>query len=35
MISADAPVLLAKASELFILELTLRAAGHTEEVRNA
>ncbi|KAG9448998.1 hypothetical protein H6P81_008963 [Aristolochia fimbriata] len=31
MISADAPVLFAKACELFILELTLRSWLHTEE----
>lgn len=31
MISAEAPVLFAKASEMFILELTLRAWAHSEE----
>lgn len=31
MISAEAPVLFAKACELFILELTLRSWMHTEE----
>ncbi|XP_073277053.1 nuclear transcription factor Y subunit C-3-like isoform X2 [Primulina huaijiensis] len=31
MISAEAPVLFARACELFILELTLRAWNHTEE----
>lgn len=31
MISGEAPVLFAKACELFILELTLRAWTHTEE----
>merc|ERR1712107_646989 len=31
MISGEAPVLFAKACELFILELTLRAWAHTEE----
>jgi len=31
MISAEAPVLFAKACEIFILELTLRAWMHTEE----
>lgn len=31
MISAEAPVLLAKAAEIFIEELTLRAWMHTEE----
>lgn len=31
MISAEAPVLFAKACEIFILELTLRAWIHTEE----
>ena len=31
MISAEAPILFAKASEMFILELTLRAWMHTEE----
>ncbi|EFJ36761.1 hypothetical protein SELMODRAFT_77573, partial [Selaginella moellendorffii] len=31
MISAEAPVLFAKACELFILELTFRAWMHTEE----
>ena len=33
MISADAPVLLAKACEIFILELTLRSWTHTEQSR--
>jgi hypothetical protein len=33
MISGDAPLVLAKASELFVLELALRACGYTEEVR--
>jgi hypothetical protein len=32
MISSDAPVMLAKASELFIRELSLRASTYTEEV---
>ena len=31
MISAEAPVLFAKACELFILELTLRSWMHSEE----
>ncbi|RHY43859.1 hypothetical protein DYB37_007237 [Aphanomyces astaci] len=31
MISAEAPVLFAKACEMFILELSLRAWIHTEE----
>lgn len=31
MISAEAPVLFAKAAEMFIEELTLRAWIHTEE----
>ena len=31
MISAEAPVLFAKACEIFINELTLRAWTHTEE----
>ncbi|KAH0706044.1 nuclear transcription factor Y subunit C-9-like [Solanum tuberosum] len=31
MISAEAPVVFARASEMFILELTLRAWNHTEE----
>ncbi len=31
MISAEAPVLFAKACEMFILELSLRAWTHTEE----
>ncbi len=31
MIGAEAPVLFAKAAEMFILELTLRAWIHTEE----
>ena len=31
MISAEAPILFAKACELFILELTLRAWMHTDE----
>ncbi|KAG9444203.1 hypothetical protein H6P81_015543 [Aristolochia fimbriata] len=31
MISAEAPVIFAKACEMFILELTLRAWNHTEE----
>ena len=31
MISAEAPVLFAKACELFILELTLRSWAHTDE----
>ncbi|KAI8610549.1 histone-fold-containing protein [Chytriomyces sp. MP71] len=31
MISAEAPIVFAKACELFILELTLRAWTHTEE----
>jgi hypothetical protein len=31
MISAEAPVLFAKACEMFILELTLRSWIHTEE----
>ena len=31
MISADAPVLLAKACEIFVLELTLRSWTHTEQ----
>jgi histone H3/H4 len=33
MISADAPVLLAKACEIFVLELTLRSWTHTEQSR--
>ena len=33
MISADAPVVLAKACEIFILELTLKAWTHTESSR--
>jgi hypothetical protein len=33
MISSDAPVMLAKASELFIRELSLRASTYTEEVQ--
>jgi hypothetical protein len=35
MISADAPVVLAKASELFIRELSLRASTYTEEVTSS
>jgi len=31
MISAEAPMLFAKAAELFIMELTLRAWVHTED----
>lgn len=31
MISAEAPVLFAKAAEIFIHELTLRAWSHTED----
>ena len=31
MISAEAPVVFAKACEIFILELTLRAWGHATE----
>jgi hypothetical protein len=31
MISAEAPVMFAKACEMFIMELTLRAWTHTEE----
>jgi nuclear transcription factor Y gamma len=31
MISSEAPVLFAKAAEIFILELTLRAWVHTED----
>lgn len=31
MISAEAPILFAKAAELFIMELTLRAWIHTED----
>lgn len=31
MISAEAPMLFAKATELFIMELTLRAWMHTED----
>jgi nuclear transcription factor Y gamma len=31
MISAEAPILFAKACEIFILELTMRAWIHTEE----
>jgi histone H3/H4 len=31
MISAEAPVLFAKACEMFILELTLRAWGYSEK----
>jgi len=31
MISAEAPVIFAKACEMFILELTMRAWTHTEE----
>jgi hypothetical protein len=31
MISAEAPVMFAKACEMFILELTLRSWIHTEE----
>ncbi len=31
MISAEAPIIFAKAAELFIQELTLRAWVHTEE----
>eukprot|EP00953_Heterococcus_sp_UTEX-ZZ885_P012251 7025-Heterococcus_DN1.PRE.2 len=34
MISSDAPVMLAKASELFIRELSLRASTYTEEQQN-
>ena len=33
MIFVDAPVLLAKACEIFILELTLRSWTHTEQSR--
>lgn len=31
MIAAEAPVVFAKACEMFILDLTLRSWGHTEE----
>jgi hypothetical protein len=31
MISAEAPVLFAKACELFILDLTMRAWAHTDD----
>ncbi|KAF5773242.1 putative transcription factor Hap3/NF-YB family [Helianthus annuus] len=31
MISAEAPVIFARACEIFILELTLRSWNHTEE----
>jgi nuclear transcription factor Y gamma len=31
MISAEAPILFAKACEMFIIELTIRAWVHTEE----
>lgn len=31
MISAEAPILFAKACEIFIIELTFRAWMHTEE----
>jgi nuclear transcription factor Y gamma len=31
MISAEAPILFAKACEIFVLELTMRAWIHTEE----
>ena len=31
MISAEAPILFAKACEMFILEITLRSWIHTEE----
>ena len=33
MISAEAPVLFAKACEMFILELTLRAWGNSEKCK--
>jgi len=33
MISAEAPILFAKACEIFITELTHRAWYHTEEVK--
>lgn len=33
MISAEAPVVFAKACEIFILELTLRAWMHTDECK--